>query len=591
MEPRISRLLLAWFLAGIGAVTPPLVAAERSRPNVVVLLADDAGWGDYSRSGNPHVSTPHIDSIASRGVSLERFYVCPMCSPTRAEFLTGRYYPRTGVRGVDSGRERMDLSENTIADAFKAAGYATGAFGKWHNGAQWPYHPTARGFDEFFGYTAGHWGEYFNPPLERNGRMERASGYIVDVCTEKALDFIDRNKARPFFCYIPFTTPHTPWAVPPEYWERFKDKPIPATARCALAMMENQDWNVGRVLGRLRELGLENDTLVIYFSDNGPNTPRWNGGMKGIKGSTDEGGVRSVCHMRYPAKFSSGRVVGEISSALDLLPTLTSLAGIGRVGGLPLDGRDLSPLLTGAGGAWPDRMLFSTRGGRVSVRTQTHRMDSEGNLFDMVADPNQGTPIQAKAPELAGQLTEAIGAWRREVLMEPPGTASPKTPIPAVDERMIPVGYREFPVTMLSAGDGRPEGGVRRSSAAPNSSYFTHWNDTKGSMVWMVDVHTSGRYRVSVDYTCPDADAGSTFELSFGEARLSGVVRPGWDPPIYTNQDALPRGGESPMKEFRTLDAGTVSLIAGQGALRLRATQIPGNSVMDVLRVTLTLER
>ena len=213
----IITALLAFLLASLRAAPPP---------NVVIFLADDAGWGDYSHSGNTQVRTPNIDSIATGGVSLDRFYVCPVCSPTRAEFLTGRYHPRGGVRGVSTGQERLDLGEKTLADAFKAAGYATGAFGKWHNGSQWPYHPMARGFDEYFGHSSGHWGEYFDPPLEDKGRMIRTRGYIVDVCTDRALDFIERSKAKPFLCYVPFTTPHSPWAAPDEDWQRFKDKPI-----------------------------------------------------------------------------------------------------------------------------------------------------------------------------------------------------------------------------------------------------------------------------------------------------------------------------------------------------------------------------
>jgi len=141
------------------------------RPNVVIFLADDAGWGDYSHCGNQQVHTPNIDSIAEKGVKLDRFFVCPVCSPTRAEFLTGRYHLRGGVRGVSTGQERLDLDERTIAEAYQTAGYATGAFGKWHNGSQWPYHPMARGFDEYFGHSSGHWGEYFDAPLEDNGRM------------------------------------------------------------------------------------------------------------------------------------------------------------------------------------------------------------------------------------------------------------------------------------------------------------------------------------------------------------------------------------------------------------------------------------
>ena len=162
MNPVTRCLACVVLLSWVGAAAP---CAAKSPPNVVVFLADDAGWGDYSQNGNKQVATPHIDSIAKQGVTLDRFFVGPVCAPTRAEFLTGRYHPRTGVYGVSTGQERMNLDEKTIAEAFKAAGYATGAFGKWHNGSQWPYHPLARGFDEYVGYTSGHWGEYFDPPL------------------------------------------------------------------------------------------------------------------------------------------------------------------------------------------------------------------------------------------------------------------------------------------------------------------------------------------------------------------------------------------------------------------------------------------
>lgn len=329
---------------------------SNAKPNVVIFLADDAGWGDYSHSGNTQISTPNIDSIAKDGATMENFFVCPVCSPTRSEMLTGRYYPRTGVEGVSTGKERINLDEKTIADALNAAGYATGAFGKWHNGSQYPYHPVGRGFDEYFGHTAGHWGEYFDAPLEQNGRMVKTEGYIVDVCTDKALGFIENNKDKPFLCYIPFTTPHSPWAAPEKYWEKFKNMPITqrGTAegrenldqtRCALAMVENQDWNVGRVLKKLDELNLTEETLVIYFSDNGPNGYRWTGGLKGKKGGTDEGSVKSVCYIRLPGRIAPGTSVSHIAGAIDFLPTITSLTGVPRVGDKPLDGRDLSPLL------------------------------------------------------------------------------------------------------------------------------------------------------------------------------------------------------------------------------------------------------
>ncbi len=597
------------FLVGL----PPTPILS-SQPNLVIFLADDAGWGDYSHSGNTQVSTPHIDSIAKEGVSLDRFFVCPVCSPTRAEFLTGRYHPRTGVRGVSTGQERLDLDEKTLADALKAAGYATGAFGKWHNGSQWPYHPMARGFDTYFGHTSGHWGEYFDAPLEDEGRMIKTEGYIVDVCTDKALAFIDKNKDKPFFCYVPFTTPHSPWAAPEEDWNRFKTKEITQRAtlagqevddetRCALAMVENQDRNVGRILTKLQELDLEENTLVLYFSDNGPNSMRWTGGMKGKKGQTDEGGIRSVCYLKWPAKLPAGHTVPQIAGAIDLLPTLTALTGVPRVGDKPLDGRDLTPLLMKAETTWADRMIFSTWASNISVRTQTHRLDNTGQLFDMIADPGQTTPVNDQEPELATTLTEAVNAWRKE--MYGPSAAAPDAAAPvagkgkggkgknsgnAVDPRPIPVGYSEFPITMLPARDGEPRGSVKRSSNAPNCSYFVNWTSKDDSLVWLLDVKTTGRYEVMIDYTCPIPDAGSTIELAFQDARLTGKVEPGWDPPLYTNQDTLPRpDGESTMKDFRTLKLGEVELKAGQGPMTLRAVDIPGKSVMDLRRVTVTL--
>jgi len=598
---KFVHLIIASFTLALS-----FLRADGKQPNVVVFLADDAGWGDYGFSGNKQVSTPNIDSIAKAGVSLDRFFVCPVCSPTRGEFLTGRYHPRGGVRGVSTGQERLDLGEKTIADAFKAAGYATGAFGKWHNGSQWPYHPMARGFDEYFGHTSGHWGEYFDAPLEENGRMIRTEGYIVDVCTDRALSFIDRNKNKPFVCYIPFTTPHSPWAAPASDWMRFKDKPITQTAtvasqevaeetRCALAMIENQDMNVGRVLSRLKQHGVEDNTIVVYFSDNGPNTSRWTGGMKGKKGTTDEGGVRSVCYIRWTAKIQAGGVVTQIAGAIDLMPTLTSLAGVERVGDKPLDGRDLTPLLLKQPTEWAERMIFSTWAGKISVRTQTHRLDGNGQLFDMIADPGQTKPLNEKEPMLSAKLADSVKAWRSEMF----GAETTRTQAKgdkkkgagnAVDQRPIPVGYREFPITMLPARDGEPLGGVTRSSGAPNCSYFVNWKSKNDSMIWLLDVHTAGRYEVTADYTCRIPDAGSTLELSFQNARLTGKVEPGWDPPLYTHQDTLPRPkGESQMKEFHTLNLGRITLSAGQGPLTLRATDIPGQSVMDVRRLTLTL--
>jgi len=208
------------FTAGMLAMRYSALAEVVSprKPNVVIILSDDQGWGDLSVNENVNLSTPNIDSLAREGATFERFYVCPVCAPTRAEFLTGRYHLRGGVYGVSTGGERLNIDEHTIADSFKAAGYATGAFGKWHNGTQYPYHPNGRGFEEYYGFCSGHWGTYFDPPLEHNGKPVQGHGYIIDDLTDHALKFLEEKKDRPFFCYVPYNSPHSPMQVPDRFY-------------------------------------------------------------------------------------------------------------------------------------------------------------------------------------------------------------------------------------------------------------------------------------------------------------------------------------------------------------------------------------
>jgi len=590
-------LLLTLSLSAMLAAADPV-----AKPNVLVILADDQGWGDVGFNGNTNVQTPNLDRLARAGAILDRFFVCPVCSPTRAQFLTGRYYPRCGVRDVTSGMERLNLDETTIADTFKAAGYATGAFGKWHNGSQWPYHPNARGFQEYYGFTSGHWGEDFDPPLEHNGEFVRGKGYIADDLTDHAMAFIEKNRAHPFFCYLPFNIPHSPFCVPDEYWNRFKEDPIAlrgalgdqenlAVTRCVLAMAENIDWNVGRLLRQLDDLHLAENTIVVYFSDNGPVSERWNGRMKGLKGSVDEGGVREPFCIRWPGRIKAGATLPQIAGDIDLLPTLASLAGVPLLGAKPLDGRDLSPLLLGSGQAWPERLIFSTFRGRMSVRSSRFRLSAKGALYDPEADPGQTKDLGVEHPEEQGSLTRALATWSKE--MFPPGAASlprdPKTGI-ALDDRPFTVGYREFPMTPLPARDGAPHGGVQRSSGAPNCSYFVNWKTLDDSITWDIEVHTTGEYEAAIYYTCPLADAGSTVELSFNGSSIAGQVTPGWDPPLIDGHDRAPRQGESIMKDFHPIKVGAMHLEAGRGPLTLRALKIPGQSVMDVRMVTLTLK-
>ena len=577
-----------FLLISILALSPAALAARK--PNVIVILTDDQGWGDLSLNGNTNLQTPEIDALARAGARFDRFYVCPVCSPTRAEFLTGRYHLRSGVFSTSAGGERIDLDEMTIAQTFKAAGYATGAFGKWHNGMQHPYHPNARGFDEYYGFCSGHWGNYYDPMLEHNGRIVRGKGFIIDDLTNKAIEFIERNREKPFFTYIPYNTPHSPMQVPDRWWNQFKNKELamrPSSkkrenlghTRAALAMCENIDWNVGRLLARLDELKLAKDTIVVYFCDNGPNGNRWNGGMRGRKGSTDEGGVRSPLLVRWPGRIKAGKIIPQISAAIDLLPTLAGLAGIPVASRKPLDGVSLERLLLDRGGEWPQRRIFSHWKGRVSLRTQQYRLDHQGRLYDMLKDPGQARDVSKNHPALAADLRKAKETWARGILPE-----LKQPPRPFV------IGHPGSRYTQLPARDGLSRGNIKRSNRFPNCSYFTNWTSLDDSIEWKVEVPASGTYEVEIYYTCSEKNAGSTIELSFettgqetpGSARVRSRVIPAHDPPLRGAAEDCVKRTESYVKDFRPLKLGKLKLPAGSGKLVLKALEKPGEEVMEV---------
>jgi arylsulfatase A-like enzyme len=565
-------------------------AHATDHPNVLVILSDDQGWGDLSLNGNKNLSTPHIDSLARDGASFDRFYVCPVCSPTRAEFLTGRYHARGGVYSTSAGGERLDLDEMTIADTFRAAGYATGAFGKWHNGMQYPYHPNGRGFDEFYGFCSGHWGHYFDALLEHNGQLVRGEGFCIDDFTSHVIEFMEssRRKRKPFFAYLPLNTPHSPMQVPDRFWQKFESTELTMHnrepqkedlqhIRAALAMCENIDWNVGRLLAKLDELKIAENTIVVYFCDNGPNGVRWNGDMKGRKGSTDEGGVRSPLLIRWPGRIPAGHRVPQNGAAIDLLPTLADLAGIGLVTRKPLDGISLKPVLTGKGGNRPDRMIFSHWNNKVAVRTEQFCLDNDGRLYDLDRDPGQRHDISARHPDVTRRLQSAVKAWRDELL---PGLRD--------DRRAFVIGHPDYRFTQIPARDGVAHGAIERSNRFPNCSYFTNWISTKDAITWEAEVPADGTFDVEIYYSCPKSDIGSTIELSFGDARLTGKITEEHDPPIKGAEQDRVKRQESYVKDFRPLKLGTIDLKQGRGTLTLKAIDKPGSQVMEFRLLMLT---
>ncbi|MBT3201180.1 MAG: arylsulfatase [Phycisphaerales bacterium] len=566
-------------------------------PNVVLIMTDDQGWGDVTAHGNEKLKTPNMDLLAKQGAWFDRFYVSPVCAPTRASLMTGRYHPRTGVHGVTRGQENMRLEEVTLADVFKQAGYATGCFGKWHNGRHYPYHPNGRGFDEFYGFCAGHWNNYFNTGLDHNGKDVKSSGFIIDDLTDKAISFIGANRAKPFLCYVPFNTPHTPWQVPDKYWDRVKKRLTDHdTSVCAYAMCENIDDNIGRILKTLDDLKLTNDTIVIFLSDNGPNTGRWNGEMKGRKGSTDEGGVRVPFFLRWPGHVKP-RKIEQIASHIDVLPTLAELAGIDKPKTCPLDGVSLVPLIEGETRDWPERMIFSAWNGRVSVRTQQYRANAQA-LYDMTSDPHQKKNIAADKPEVHAKLAAACVKWAADV-----GLKNRKTcPIPiGHPERPVVTmpGHEAMLVSSKNVPEPKPAQGKKKKKrrrvsrgisynkgAGWANDWVDNWTELDAHPYWPVDVVNAGQYEVTLMYACAADDVGAKFRVECGTGSVDGQITKAHDPKFIESPDRIARK-EVYEKVWAPLKVGKITLSKGVNKLIVRAISKPGQQVMELKAVRL----
>lgn len=554
-----------------------------AKPNIVLLLSDDQGWGDLSVNGNDYVRTPYIDGMAQNGATFQNFFVSPVCSPTRAEILTGRYAVRGGVYGTSEGGERLDLDETTIAEVFQKNGYKTAAYGKWHNGMQYPYHPNGRGFEDFYGYCSGHWGNYFSPVLERNGQLVRGEGFLTDDLTNKALEFIEVNKDSAFFLYLPFNTPHNPMQIPDEWWDKHKDRVLNTHHRfseienqehskAVYALCENIDWNVGRILEKLSALNLEENTIVIYMSDNGPNGWRWNGGMKGKKADVDEGGVRSPFFIQWEGQIEKGKRITEIAAAIDLLPTLADLAGIDYQFTEKLDGVSLKPLLLNeVKGKWPDRMIASFWADNLSIRDQDYRLSSDGVFYDMVNDFTQTKEAVDISDERKDSILKFKKYWIENVLSE----------LPALDDRRIPIGHPSHVFYQLPARDAVGHGNIQRSNRWPNCSFFTNWISTSDSITWEIEVLEPGSFDVEVYYTSPIESLGSEISLRFKDQYIRTAITRAHDPPFLGIEKDRVERGVSYVKDFIPLKLGTIQLEKGSGTLVLKSDKINGGESID----------
>lgn len=424
---------------GISATTGAL-----SRPNIVLVMTDDQGYGDLGFTGNPIIRTPHIDTFAKESVRFTDFHVSPTCAPTRCALMTGRHEFRSGVTHTILERERMSLKATTIAQVLKSAGYTTGIFGKWHLGDEAAYQPDRRGFDEEFIHGAGGIGQsyagscgdapgntYFDPAIRHNGRFEKTKGYCTDVFFGQALNWMDakRKDKAPFFAYITPNAPHAPLQCPEEYAKRYEGK-VDANVAKFYGMIENIDDNFGRLLAKLDEWGVARDTLVIFMTDNGgtAGVKIFNAGMRGQKATPYEGGTRVPSFWRWPAGFEGSKDCHALTAHIDIFPTLAEIAGGKVPERVNLDGRSLMPLLKDPKADWPDRFLFTHVGRwdkgkaeeskfeKCGVRNARFHLVNDTELYELKTDSGEKTNVIAKHPEIVTKIRAAYNQWWSEIL-------------------------------------------------------------------------------------------------------------------------------------------------------------------------------
>ena len=548
-------------------------------PNVLLILTDDQGFGDLSIHMNDSIDTPNLDQFATEGMRLNHFYVTPLCAPTRASLLTGRYHLRTGAHWVTRGTENMRSEEVTIAEVFKANHYATGCFGKWHNGAHYPYNPIGQGFDKFVGFCGGHWSNYFDPPLQSQDTFISTKGFITDILTDSAISFMEANKDKPFFCYVPYNAPHGPFQVPDKYFDKYKNQGLTDRNAAIYGMVENVDDNVGRLLESLDGLKISENTIVIFLTDNGPNGNRFNGGMRGWKAHVHEGGNRVPAFIRWSGTIGAGLVSDEPAALIDILPTLMDLCGINPPIMPKSDGISLAPLLLEETETIPERPIFThvSRNAELkpypgALRTRQYRMvanSAQAELYDMTIDPAETKNLAEAQPELLKALHSEYLAWFKEVTNN--GTTNPA----------IPVGYAEAPSVQLPAHEAVISGGMRykRNPNGWAHDWITDWKNTSDKMEWDIEVVRPGNYEIIIQYTAAEANLGSEIQASIGNQAIKTTINKAFTPVISENLDRVVGRSEALDQTWAFLSIGQINLEPGNTKVSLNAPKIVGDQV------------
>ncbi len=550
-----------WLSLSLLVLLAGSISADDGRPNIILIMTDDQGYGDLGVHGNPIIKTPVLDRLASESVEIDPFYVSPVCAPTRASLMTGRYNYRTGVTDTWLGRAMMHSDETTIAEILRDAGYHTGIFGKWHLGDSYPMRPMDQGFEESLVHPGGGLCQpagppddsYFHPWLLHNGKHIRADGYCSDVYVDYLLEFLEKNRSEPFFAYLPFNCPHSPLQIADRYKKPYDDlsmKPddfpqpghrrpsVPPETSAVYGMVENIDDNVGRVLTALDQFGLTENTIVIFMTDNGPNGMRYDAGMKMCKGSVYEGGIRTAFFIRWPARLKGGRKVAQPAAHIDLVPTLLDACRVACPDKVKFDGRSFLPLVEGKASALPDRTLFfqwhrgdaPVRYRSFSARSDRYKLvQPKGNtpedadpaqlkfeLYDMRSDPLEMTDIAAEKPQIVTELRGQYEAWLTDVGRDH-GYEAPR----------ILIGCDAEPLTVLTRQDWRgPE---------------ANWAPT-GLGFWELAVPEGGRFRATVDLDGPKKAAVVRLRIQTHEKEIA--LAAGENPAAETPAPyGLPQGG------------------------------------------------
>jgi arylsulfatase A-like enzyme len=543
-----SVLMRIQLLALAALVLLASCQSETAPPNIVVVMTDDQGYGDFGFMGNPVIQTPEIDKMASRSASMERFYVSPVCAPTRASLVTGRYNYRTRAIDTYLGRAMMEPEETTIAELLSGAGYATGIFGKWHLGDSYPLRPQDQGFQEVLVHRGGGIGQPSDPPggegkytdpiLFHNGEQKQMEGYCTDIYFDAAMRFLETNQqaGQPAFVYLPTNAPHGPFDdVPDELYQMYSkmdlrptlagelsdeqyEKLHDRTAR-TLAMITNVDQNMGRLFAHLERIGAYENTLVIFLVDNGPNGPRYVGDLRGQKTETLQGGIRSPFLAHWPARLAAGQTSDRIAAHIDILPTVLEAAGVDKPAELHLDGRSLLPLLEGRQVDWPDRTIviqshrgdvpsayrnfaavtqdWAIRQGRFGGNEQGDPAGIE--LYHLAEDPGERTNLAAERTDKLAELREAYDAWFEDVSStRPDNYAPPRIHIGTPHENPVVLTRQDW--RQQSDGDGWAPGAVGN---------------------WVLHVAAAGSYEIRCTFNSSDEPETLTVKVAGSEQTAS----------------------------------------------------------------------